>query len=96
MNYNKAPGVEVIQGLLDRIMQLVEVPYSKTGPGYYLKEAQGNNIIHSIVMCQHTHPTKGYNIACIKVDSCLLTSGMITTFYLTRAQVALARSDLIS
>ncbi len=47
VNYNKAPGFEVIQGLLDRIMQLVEVPYSKTGPGYYLKEAQGINILQA-------------------------------------------------
>ena len=41
VNYNKSPGFEVIQGILDRIMQLTEVPYSKRDRGYYIKEAQG-------------------------------------------------------
>lgn len=40
VNYNKTPGFEVIHGLLDRTMQLLEVPYTedKTSTrGYYLK-----------------------------------------------------------
>ncbi|XP_078356367.1 phenylalanine--tRNA ligase beta subunit-like [Oculina patagonica] len=40
VNYNKTPGFEVIHGLLDRTMQLLEVPYTedKTSKhGYYLK-----------------------------------------------------------
>lgn len=40
MNYNKTPGFEVIHGLLDRTMQLLEVSYTddKTSTtGYYLK-----------------------------------------------------------
>ncbi|KAJ7324875.1 hypothetical protein JRQ81_017895 [Phrynocephalus forsythii] len=34
--YNKNPGFEVIHGLLDRVMQLLEVPPSKE-KGYYIK-----------------------------------------------------------
>ncbi|KAK7094107.1 phenylalanine--tRNA ligase beta subunit-like [Littorina saxatilis] len=39
VNYNKTPGFEVIHGLVDRLMQLLEVPPSKSGDdgGYYLK-----------------------------------------------------------
>jgi len=36
LNYSKSPGFEVIHGLLDRLMQLLEVPPSKH-TGYYLK-----------------------------------------------------------
>ncbi|XP_070609392.1 phenylalanine--tRNA ligase beta subunit isoform X2 [Erythrolamprus reginae] len=37
--YNKNPGFEIIHGLLDRIMQLLEVPPSKED-GYYIKAAE--------------------------------------------------------
>ncbi|XP_033097809.1 phenylalanine--tRNA ligase beta subunit-like [Anneissia japonica] len=37
VNYNKSPGFEVIHGLLDRAMQLLEIPFSQTGQGYYIK-----------------------------------------------------------
>ncbi|KDR06506.1 putative phenylalanyl-tRNA synthetase beta chain, partial [Zootermopsis nevadensis] len=39
VNCNKTPGFEIIHGLLDRLMQLLEVPRSsnKTATGYYLK-----------------------------------------------------------
>ncbi|GFG37483.1 hypothetical protein Cfor_09546 [Coptotermes formosanus] len=39
LNCNKTPGFEIIHGLLDRLMQLLEVPRSsnKDGIGYYLK-----------------------------------------------------------
>ena len=40
LNYNKSPGFEVIHGLLDRIMQLLEVPYNKE-TGYYIRSAEG-------------------------------------------------------
>lgn len=39
-NYNKTPGFEVIHGLLDRTMQLLEVPYTEdktSAHGYYLE-----------------------------------------------------------
>nr|CAG4643107.1 EOG090X03QT [Ilyocryptus agilis] len=38
VNYNKSSGFEVIHGLLDRIMQLLEVPFdcNKDGNGYHL------------------------------------------------------------
>ena len=42
VNYNKSPGFEVIQGVLDRIMQLTEVTYTKSDKGYYIKETEGN------------------------------------------------------
>ncbi|XP_058043734.1 phenylalanine--tRNA ligase beta subunit isoform X2 [Ahaetulla prasina] len=37
--YNRNPGFEIIHGLLDRIMQLLEVPPSKEN-GYYIKAAE--------------------------------------------------------
>ncbi|XP_007425722.1 phenylalanine--tRNA ligase beta subunit [Python bivittatus] len=37
--YNKNPGFEIIHGLLDRIMQLLDVPQSKEN-GYYIKAAE--------------------------------------------------------
>lgn len=39
--YNKTPGFEIIHGLLDRIMQLLEVPLSldKSSCGYYLRSS---------------------------------------------------------
>jgi len=41
INYNKLPGFEVVHGLLDRVMQLLEVPFdaTKTGRGYHLRSA---------------------------------------------------------
>jgi len=42
--YNKSPGFEIIHGLLDRVMQLLEVPYLKPGEsptsGYSLQQGQ--------------------------------------------------------
>lgn len=40
--YNKSPGFEIIHGLLDRLMQLLEVPPSpdKTSSGYYLRACE--------------------------------------------------------
>ncbi|XP_013910581.1 PREDICTED: phenylalanine--tRNA ligase beta subunit [Thamnophis sirtalis] len=37
--YNRNPGFEIIHGLLDRIMQLLEIPPSKEN-GYYIKAAE--------------------------------------------------------
>ena len=37
LHCNKTPGFEVVHGLLDRMMQLLEVPFTKDGSGYYLK-----------------------------------------------------------
>lgn len=44
--YNKTGGFEIIHGLLDRIMQVLEVPWStdKTDTGYYLRAADGKII----------------------------------------------------
>merc|ERR1712127_750605 len=40
--YNKSPGFEIIHGLLDRVMQLLEVPLSadKSSGGYYLRSSE--------------------------------------------------------
>ena len=39
INYGKNPGFETVHGLLDRVMQLLEVPPVQSGglEGYYLK-----------------------------------------------------------
>ena len=39
--YSRTPGFEVIHGLLDRVMQLLQVPFTKDDTGYYLKAADG-------------------------------------------------------
>ena len=39
--YSKTPGFEVIHGLLDRVMQLLEVPLSKDGSGYSIQATEG-------------------------------------------------------
>jgi len=40
--YNKSPGFEIIHGLLDRMMQLLEVPpvQDKSAGGYYLRQGE--------------------------------------------------------
>lgn len=38
--YNKSPGFEVIHGLLDRTMQLLEVKAGR-GLGYHIQAAEG-------------------------------------------------------
>lgn len=43
MNYNKTGGFEVVHGLLDRVMQLLEVPWKKGSGGYYLQAVDGEN-----------------------------------------------------
>ncbi|XP_036612944.1 phenylalanine--tRNA ligase beta subunit [Trichosurus vulpecula] len=40
--YNKNPGFEVIHGLLDRIMQLLDVPFGEE-KGYVIKAAEGSS-----------------------------------------------------
>ena len=39
LNYNKSPGFETVHGLLDRVMQLLEVPPTTEGnsSGYFLR-----------------------------------------------------------
>lgn len=37
VNCAKSAGFEVVHGLLDRIMQLLQVPWTKDGTGYYLE-----------------------------------------------------------
>lgn len=43
VNCNKNAGFEIVHGLLDRIMLLLEVPWSrkKDSIGYYLKASNG-------------------------------------------------------
>jgi len=42
VNYNKTPGFEVIHGLLDRLMQLLDVPIStkKDDSGYFIRSCE--------------------------------------------------------
>lgn len=41
VNYNKTPGFETVHGLLDRVMQLLEVPHTKeSSAGYHLRGAE--------------------------------------------------------
>lgn len=40
--YNKNPGFEVIHGLLDRTMQLLEVKLGR-GDGYHIQAAEGES-----------------------------------------------------
>lgn len=40
VNYNKSSGFEIIHGLLDRIMQLLEIPPTQDGNGYYIKASE--------------------------------------------------------
>ncbi|CAG2102728.1 unnamed protein product [Medioppia subpectinata] len=41
IHYNKNPGFEIIHGLLDRILQVLEIPFSanKGGAGYFIRAA---------------------------------------------------------
>jgi len=43
VNYNKLPGFEVIHGLLDRIMQVMEIDYRPDDfdKGYHIKSCNG-------------------------------------------------------
>ncbi len=44
--YNKSPGFELVHGLLDRLMQLLEVPLDQSGSkGYFLKPCEGSFLI---------------------------------------------------
>ncbi|XP_071146893.1 phenylalanine--tRNA ligase beta subunit-like isoform X2 [Mytilus edulis] len=40
VNYNKSSGFEVMKGLLDRVMQLLEVPIVQSEHGYYIKSCK--------------------------------------------------------
>lgn len=37
VNYNKSSGFEIVKGLLDRVMQLMEIPFQKGSDGYYIE-----------------------------------------------------------
>lgn len=43
VNYSKTPGFEIIHGILDRVMVLLEVKFSadKSNDGYYLEASDG-------------------------------------------------------
>ncbi|XP_020858475.1 phenylalanine--tRNA ligase beta subunit isoform X2 [Phascolarctos cinereus] len=48
--YNKNPGFEVIHGLLDRIMQLLDVPFGED-KGYVIKAAEGPKMYVFCTLC---------------------------------------------
>lgn len=41
VNYNKSSGFEIVKGLLDRVMQLMEIPFQKGSDGYYIEACDG-------------------------------------------------------
>jgi phenylalanyl-tRNA synthetase beta chain len=45
--YNKTPGLEVVHGLLDRFMTLLETPFGENG--YCLKPKEGKLCIYKIM-----------------------------------------------
>ncbi len=52
--YSRTPGFEVIHGLLDRVMQLLEVTFTKDGSGYFLKAAEGEGCLAQLYKCVRT------------------------------------------
>lgn len=43
VNCSKSAGFEVVHGLLDRVMQLLEVPWKKSDEGYYLQASEDSS-----------------------------------------------------
>jgi hypothetical protein len=43
INYNKSSGFEVMKGLLDRVMQLLEVPIVQSDQGYFIRSCTGKS-----------------------------------------------------
>jgi hypothetical protein len=41
LHYSKTGSFEVIHGLLDRVMELLDVSFTKDGNGYYIKAHDG-------------------------------------------------------
>jgi len=42
--YGKTPGFEIIHGLMDRLMQMLNIPYFvESENSYHIKAANGNN-----------------------------------------------------
>ncbi|XP_033763908.1 LOW QUALITY PROTEIN: phenylalanine--tRNA ligase beta subunit-like [Pecten maximus] len=39
VNYNKSSGFEIVKGMLDRVMQLLEVPMTTDDSGYHIRES---------------------------------------------------------
>ncbi|OWF46695.1 phenylalanine--tRNA ligase beta subunit-like [Mizuhopecten yessoensis] len=39
VNYNKSSGFEIVKGMLDRVMQLLEVPMTNDNNGYHIRES---------------------------------------------------------
>lgn len=52
LNCNKNAGFEIVHGLLDKVMQLLEVPWNpnKSLVGYYLEATDGKNSPLKIVI----------------------------------------------
>ncbi|RWS05556.1 phenylalanine--tRNA ligase beta subunit-like protein, partial [Dinothrombium tinctorium] len=53
LNYNKTPGFEIIHGLLDRLMQVLNISYStsKNETGYFIKACQDERFLSG--RCAH-------------------------------------------
>lgn len=51
INCSKSAGFEICHGLLDRIMQVLEVPW-KGENGYSLQKAEGYNLRFELLFCK--------------------------------------------
>jgi hypothetical protein len=53
--YGKTPGFEIVHGLMDRLMQMLNVPFSTGSENtYQIKAANGMSDIHQIVLFSNT------------------------------------------
>lgn len=47
--YGKTPGFEIVHGLMDRLMQMLDIPFSaEGGNAYQIKATNGENNIYLI------------------------------------------------
>jgi phenylalanyl-tRNA synthetase beta chain len=49
--YSKQSGFEIIHGFLDRIMQLLNVKFSKDGTGYWIEKHDGTSVLTRSDLC---------------------------------------------
>lgn len=75
MHYNKTPGFEIIHGLLDRIMQVLEVKYEgdsqKKSKGYYIQACKGSsrNVLISCPECNFVQMSHSCPVVALRSSS---------------------------
>ncbi|KAK2108372.1 hypothetical protein P7K49_013537, partial [Saguinus oedipus] len=69
--YNKNPGFEIIHGLLDRIMQLLDVPPGEDKAGYVIRASEvGMNGTELDLLLRHFTLCVVRNLETHLIDSC--------------------------